>query len=144
MCEPHFLRLRDQVCVRCPLQGIDPRIVLPGSIRSSNPKEGRRMIRDGVDIDGVIEFLNVLTAIDRHAMEAVISARVPCNKELADNPTVQVGLPGEVLDVGGQPVPDGEFRVGFLGILNGLFGKFESGPMMAWGPISSVTAPRPE
>lgn len=102
------------------------------------------MIRDGVDIENVVDFLNALTAIDRHAMEAFIAARVPCNKALSDHPTVQVGLPGEVLNVGGQPVPDGEYQVGFLGILNGLFGKFESGPMKGWGPISAVMATRPE
>jgi len=59
----------------------------------------------------VVKFLNELTEVDRDAMSNLVDTRVPCNDKLADHPTVQVlQLPGDVC------------RVGFLGILNGIYG----------------------
>lgn len=58
----------------------------------------------------VVDFLNQLVSIDREAIEKLIASRVKCNKELADHPTVQVFGTG------------GDYWVGILGILNGIYG----------------------
>lgn len=55
-------------------------------------------------------FLNELLEIDRPAIASLIANRVPCNKTLADHPTVQVSA------------QHGGFHVGMLGLLNGLCG----------------------
>jgi hypothetical protein len=70
----------------------------------------------------LVEFLNELTEIDRPAVAALIANRIPCNKTLADHPTVQVA---------GQ---HGGFHVGLLGLLNGLCGIHEHGH----GAVSAV------
>jgi len=63
----------------------------------------------------IVNFLNELLEIDPAAVSALIAARVPCNQFLADHPTVQIGE------------ERGEFRVGLLGLLNGLCGTRENG-----------------
>lgn len=68
-----------------------------------------------VDLDTAIEFINDLIELDRQAITALWLNRVPCNQALADHPTVQVGE------------ENGQFVVGLLGILNGLFGGDETG-----------------
>lgn len=94
------------------------------------------------DTDDLIAFLNSLTAIDPVAMGELMAARVPCNEAMANHPTVQVvagGADGNVgKHAGESAVPAGEFRVGFLGILNGYAGAFDEGPRKGWGPISAV------
>jgi hypothetical protein len=72
------------------------------------------MIKDSVTLVETINFLNELTNLDRDAMERLIRARVPCNEKMADHATVQVGD-----DDQDRPV------VGFLGVINGLFGVDE-------------------
>jgi len=84
------------------------------------------MIRNSVTIDEVIQFLNEVTEIDRSAMTALLETRVPCNQALADHPTVQV------------QASNGQNSVGFLGILNGLFGVFDDEPNKGWGGITAV------
>lgn len=79
-------------------------------------------IHNHVTIDYTIQFLNKLLELDRDAVEALINARVPTNKEMADHPTVQVNL------------SSGTYLVGMLGILNGLFGIDNTG----FGPIVGV------
>ena len=62
-----------------------------------------------------VAYLNELVRLDRPAMHALVESRVPCQEALADHPTVQV-------------VSDGEDAVvGFLGVLNGLFGTDAEG-----------------
>lgn len=69
-----------------------------------------------------VAYLNELVRLDRPAMHALVESRVPCQEALADHPTVQV-------------VSDGEDAVvGFLGVLNGLFGTDAEG----WGAIAAV------
>lgn len=63
----------------------------------------------------VVAFLNELLELDRPAIAALISNRVPCNARLAEHPDVQVG------------VQHGGFNVGLLGLLNGLCGAREDG-----------------
>ena len=70
----------------------------------------------------VVEFLNELLEIDPFAMNALFNIRVFCNTKLADHETVQVlGVEG------------GVGSVGFIGILNGMFGVDEDG----WGIIAA-------
>lgn len=78
------------------------------------------MLKNQITIDETIDFLNDLIKTDKPALAALIANRVPCNRELAEHPTVQVAQQN-----------DG-FHVGMLGILNGLFGIHETGQ----GPIA--------
>ncbi len=69
----------------------------------------------------VVAFLNDLLEYDRPAVAALIANRVPCNKKMAEHPTVQVNA------------QHGGYHVGLLGILNGLCGAKENG----WGLITA-------
>jgi hypothetical protein len=69
----------------------------------------------------IVDLLNELTELDRPAVAALIANRVPCIRELAEHPTVQVGA------------QHGGFSVGLLGILNGLCGVNDRG----WGVIAA-------
>jgi hypothetical protein len=81
------------------------------------------MIKESVSLKEVISFLNELLQTDPMAINALFNLRVYCNKDLKDHPTVQVGCEGK----------DNQMvcLVGFIGILNGLFGIDEKG----WGHI---------
>lgn len=70
-------------------------------------------------VDQAIEVLNRIHKADPTVMDALIRFRVPCNDEVRDDPTVQVGM------------ISGQAHVGILGIINGLFGTDENG----WGFI---------
>lgn len=70
-----------------------------------------------VTLDSTIEFLNGLLAYDRQAVTDLLNARVTANQAMVDHPTVQAG----------------ESSIGFLGVLNGLFGVNEVG----WGKIQA-------
>ena len=74
-----------------------------------------------VTIDDVIQVLNEMVEADGPATAALIANRVPCNKSLADHPSIQVAK------------QHGGFHVGMLGVLNGLFGTYEDG----MGPIAA-------
>ncbi len=69
-----------------------------------------------ITLDDVISYLNELVSLDRKAIEGVVEARVKCNNEaLVNHPTclvTRVSKDGKDLDI----------RVGFLGIINGVFG----------------------
>lgn len=67
--------------------------------------------------DTIIERLNSIVAADSDAVKLLIESRVPCNDELADHPTCQVGQ------------DDNCNTVGLLGILNGILAKDSNG----WG-----------
>lgn len=62
------------------------------------------------NIHDIVDYLNGLLQIDKEAVSEIFTRRVECNEELADHPTVQVGSYHE-----------GEYIVGALGIMNGLF-----------------------
>ena len=70
----------------------------------------------------IVAFLNDLVELDKPAVAALIANRVPCSQAMADHPTVQVGGPREA------------YRVGMLGILNGLCGIDSRG----WGGVVAV------
>lgn len=80
--------------------------------------------RTSITLDELISFLNELIAIDADAVTALFEFRAKCSKRLADHPTVQVA----------QGTAPEEFTVGFLGILNGLFGVDENG----WGYLAGI------
>jgi len=100
-------------------------------------------IQKKVKIADALEVLNRAVEADREAMAALRGAKVPCNEKLAKDPTIQCGMervPGSVHDVweeddpvevGGRDV----YNVGFLGILNGIFGVDDR---TGYGPIAAV------
>ena len=91
------------------------------------------MIKDSVSLDEVIDFLNELLEVDCLAIQGLIENRQSCNEAMADHPTVQVHAYCACGEEDGCS-KCGEFSVGLLGILNGIFGKDEDG----WGDIAAV------
>ena len=93
------------------------------------------MIRKELNVEDTVAFLNELVKIDRQAMQELVESRVVCNDGMAGHSTVQV-----------QDVRDPDSRagatdtvpaMGFLGVLNGLFGVFDEGPKKGCGPIAA-------
>lgn len=84
------------------------------------------MIRESITIDEALGVLNRMVGEDADAVSHLCLTRVECNQALAENPTVQVG---HVDDDPAKPL-----EVGFLGVLNGLFGADDRG----WGAICGV------
>lgn len=80
-----------------------------------------------VTVGHVLEVLNGAVKTDPQAMRALIETRVPCNQALLDHPDIQVLTAPSGADHAGL--------VGFLGMLNGLFGK---ATMDGRGPIAAV------
>lgn len=76
-----------------------------------------------------IEVLNALLALDSDALSALVACRVLCTQDLADYPTCQVRW------VRQEPA---HFSLGFLGVLNKLFGVDETG----YGPITAIIDPQ--
>ncbi len=72
-----------------------------------------------------VDFLNCLLAFDSKFVSRLVGARVPCNVNIAEHPTVQVG---------GSHESETGYECGFLGVLNGLFGIDAEGR----GPIRAV------
>lgn len=83
----------------------------------------KREKRYWVQVEDVVKFLNEVLDLSPRAIAEIFSNRVPCSQELADHPSVQV-----------EKFGDGPFRVGPLGILNGLFGTDSRG----WGAIAGI------
>lgn len=73
------------------------------------------MIKQTLCLDEVIDYLNEIIAIDAQALTALTNTRVHCHEGFAEHPSVQV------VD------RDGFYSVGFIGIVNGLFGVDEEG-----------------
>lgn len=73
-------------------------------------------IKESVTIDEVLEVLNRALLKDRQAITTLaLHHKVKCNKDLADDETIQVGSH--------KNGDDEEFTtVGLIGIINGLFG----------------------
>ena len=80
------------------------------------------MVRD-VTPELAVAYLNQLLEIDKKAIEALVLQRVPCEQSLAAHPTVQVAE------------SEKGYAVGFLGVLNGMFGTHEHGYYAGWGPL---------
>ncbi|MBM10445.1 MAG: hypothetical protein CMF69_12925 [Magnetovibrio sp.] len=75
----------------------------------------------------VVEILNDALERDPEAMTDLINLRADCNAQLATHPTIQVQKYGDV------------YRVGVLGILNGVLGGGPSGDIGAKGTVNSQT-----
>lgn len=86
------------------------------------------------DVDELISFLNDLLTVDRYAVAELLTVRVPCNRAMADHPTVQVQGNG----AGTTFIAPGSHRVGVLGLLNGYCGTIDTGERAGWGPITVV------
>ena len=69
-----------------------------------------------VTVEEAVEVLNRLLKKDPGAMSMLVHARVLCNEELANDETAQVGRKSP-----------GIYRIGLLGVLNGIFGIDEKG-----------------
>lgn len=82
------------------------------------------MLKENISVNETIDFLNSITQLDRKAIQKLIENRVECNEQLARHPTVQTGKWGTPKN----------HSIGFLGILNGLFGIDEKG----WGTIAAI------
>jgi len=86
------------------------------------------MIRESVTVAETIQLLNEIIAIDPTVMTKLVATRIKCNDALANHPTIQCGPIGE------NKYGELGYEVGFLGILNGLFGADE----MGWGIIGAA------
>lgn len=77
------------------------------------------MIRQFVTIEDAIKVLNRAFEADPLAMDALRSAKVPCNDALANDPEIQVGICNRRKEAVQET---NYYGVGFLGVVNGLFG----------------------
>src|SRR5574343_1660981 len=68
-----------------------------------------------------VDYLNGLIKIDRNAITALIEARVPCNDDLANHPTVQCHVDAFCIDENNNAV--NKSNIGILGIINGFIGE---------------------
>ena len=73
------------------------------------------MLKENVTIDEVISLLNNALEKDPEAINNLVTTRIACNDILANHPTIQVGK------------FDNEYKVGIIGIFNGIFGTAEDG-----------------
>jgi hypothetical protein len=76
--------------------------------------------------DRIVEVMNSALEMDPAAVYALVESRVPCNRELADHPTIQVSAEG------------GKYGVGLLGVLNGLAGTQTFKGQPGWGRVQAV------
>lgn len=79
-------------------------------------------IKQSITIQDAIDLLNDALKCDPVAITSLTSHRVLCNLKLADHKLIQVGS------------NEGTYRVGLLGIINGLFGVDDKG----YGPIAAI------
>ena len=78
-------------------------------------------------IDRAIHAVNVLNRAyeaDPHAMQKLVNHRVVCNKQLAEDETIQVGIREHTQD----------YEVGLIGIINGICGIDRDG----WGHVAAI------
>jgi hypothetical protein len=80
--------------------------------------------KEKISLSQVIGILNSAIRADRKAIQTLIESRKPCNKKLANHPSIQVGYNKR----------SKKYRVGLLGMLNGLFGVDKN----MFGGISAV------
>jgi len=76
------------------------------------------MLKESVTPQEVCDLLNSLLKTDREFITNIMKTHIPCNKKVAEHPTVQVR--------GYKDYPD-SYTCDILGILNGLFGIQEDG-----------------
>jgi hypothetical protein len=82
-------------------------------------KEGNRIL-----LDRILDLLNDALALDAQAVTNLVAHKVPCNKEISDHPSIQVGLRRGF----GRPKTEDVTTLGMIGLINGLF---PTGPRIA-------------
>ena len=85
------------------------------------------MSTETITVESVIETLNRFLRTDPKACAAFIETEIPCNKSLADDPSIRVRSKG-----------DNTYRVRLLGVINGILGPIQHGKFAGWGPICVV------
>lgn len=106
-------------------------------------------IRKKASIGDVLRVLNRALKADPRAMAALREAKIDCNEVLAKDPEIKCGMtrqPGSVHDVyeDDEPVEVGGrdiYTIGFLGILNGIFGIDERTGHGAFAVVYEVVCP---
>lgn len=93
----------------------------------------KRPTDDDIVLSRVVEVLNRALDADADAITDLLEHRVPCNDELAEDPTIQAVVDQAAMVVG---EPAGPWTVGMLGVLNGICGVHEDGPEEGWGKLS--------
>jgi hypothetical protein len=66
-----------------------------------------------MNVEKIVDLLNELYFLDPELMRQLTVRRVPCNRALADHPTVTVLSPNEA---------DPPYSCGLLGVINGIAG----------------------
>jgi len=84
-------------------------------------------VKNSITLDEFIKELTAIAEVDPVAMGKLAAHRVPCNKKLADHPSVQVHSDGVNVHL-----------VGMVGIINGIFGMYDDGPKKDWGAVAAV------
>jgi len=85
-----------------------------------------------VTADDVIRVLKEAFDLDPTAIQILIDHRVPCNEALADHPTIQVGTAEnwrKYRPKSHNLPKNAVHTIGLLGLLNGVFGKPDGGPI---------------
>lgn len=83
-----------------------------------------------VTVLDALALLNEAVDLDHEAMRALCEGRVPCNEDLARHPTIQVSSCQSA-----KSTAKSAYRVGLIGILNGLFGI---DPESGFGAIAGI------
>lgn len=75
----------------------------------------------GPQVKQILSVLNSAISADRDAVNGLMRHRVVCNSVLAGHPSVQVGIVNKESGVFmSEKSDENDFRVGFLGVLNGI------------------------
>lgn len=77
-------------------------------------------------VHAAVDVLNRAFAADPNAIHALVCNRVPCNDDLAEDPTIVAEYPRPINDT--QPTL---FQVGALGLINGIIGEITGGLTVA-------------
>ncbi|MEN6369496.1 MAG: hypothetical protein ABFD77_07355 [Thermotogota bacterium] len=96
--------------------------------KASRPPREKQIVLSVTVLD-VLGLLNEAVDLDHEAVRALCEGRVPCNEDLARHPTIQVSSYQSE-----ESAAKSAYRVGLIGILNGLFGI---DPESGWGAIAA-------
>jgi len=73
------------------------------------------MLRETVSVQEVCVFLNEFLKLDSDCLTNLVNTRHKCNEKIVEHESIQVSCN-----------TDGNFYVGLLGVLNGMFGTNET------------------
>lgn len=86
--------------------------------QTERDREAARFNERRPALAAAIDALNRLHQTDPKVLPALIEYRVPCNRAVADDPSIQVNATPCLTGVHDRD----HYEVGFLGVLNGIFG----------------------